>query len=87
MVLAELGLKIASALKKLNTATVIDEAILSEILKDIGNALLAADVNLTQVIKLRENVRTQVKMMQTGSSAANLRRVIQRVQAVSNRAE
>ena len=80
MVLAELGLKIASALKKLNTATVIDEAILGEILKEIGNALMAADVNLAQVIRLRENVRNQVKMLQTGSSAANLRRIIQRVE-------
>ena len=79
MVLAELGLKITAALKKLNTATVIDEAVLAEVLKDIGNALLAADVNITQVLKLRENVKNQVKLMQTNSSAANLRRIIQRV--------
>ncbi len=78
MVLAELGLKLTAALKKLNTATVIDEGVLSEVLKDIGNALLAADVNLMQVVRLRKNVENQVKLMQTGASAANLRRIIQR---------
>ncbi len=40
MVLAELGKKINQALSKLNKATVIDEAILNEVLKEICNALL-----------------------------------------------
>lgn len=79
MVLAELGLKISAALKKLNSATVIDEATLNDVLKDIGNALMAADVNLTQVIKLRKNVTNQVKLLDSATSAANLRKIIQRV--------
>jgi len=78
MVLAELGLKITSALKKLNTASVIDEAVLGEVLKEICNALLGADVNLNQVIKLRTNVVNQVKLQSSSTSAANLRRIIQR---------
>lgn len=78
MVLAELGQKITSALRKLNTATVIDEAVLSEVLKEICNALLAADVNIKQVVTLRTNVMNQVKLLQTNSSAANLRRIIQK---------
>ena len=79
MVLAELGQKLTAALKKLNTATVIDEAVLADVMKDIGNALMSADVNLQQVLKLRENVKNQVKLLQTNASAANLRRIIQRV--------
>lgn len=45
MVLAELGDSIRKALSKLNKATIIDEAILKEILGDIAVALLKADVN------------------------------------------
>jgi signal recognition particle subunit SRP54 len=78
MVLAELGQKITQALKKLNQATVIDEAVLADIMKDICNALMSADINLQQVLRLRENVKNQVKLMQTNSSVANLRRIIQR---------
>ena len=78
MVLAELGQKITSALRKLNAATVIDEAVLSEVLKEICNALLGADVNIKQVVTLRTNVMNQVKLLQTNSSAANLRRIIQK---------
>ena len=46
MVLAELGSKITSALKKLNNATIIDEKLLTEILNDISIALMNADVNI-----------------------------------------
>ena len=56
MVLAELGGKISGALKKLNQANVVDEALVNEILTDIGNALMMADVNLKQVFKLRQNI-------------------------------
>jgi len=78
MALAELGQKITSALKKLNTASVIDENVLNDIVKEISNALLSADVNIKQVITLRTNVMNQVKLLQTSSSTANLKRIIQR---------
>ena len=40
MVLAELGKGLANALAKLQTTTVIDDAVVASIIKDITNALL-----------------------------------------------
>jgi signal recognition particle subunit SRP54 len=62
MVLADLGKKINAALSKLNKATVIDEEILKEILSEICNALLQADVNVKYVLKMRQNITTKFKM-------------------------
>jgi signal recognition particle subunit SRP54 len=58
MVLAELGLKITSALKKLNQATVIDDKLIQEILTEIASALLSADVNIKYVARLQNSVKT-----------------------------
>lgn len=60
MVLADLGRKITSALKKLTTTIVIDEEIFDTILKEICAALLLADVNIMLVKKLRDNVKTTI---------------------------
>lgn len=53
MVLAELGQRIAGALSSLNTVTVVDEAVLDGVLKEIATALLQADVNVRLVANLR----------------------------------
>lgn len=58
MVLAELGQKITSALRKLNEKTIVDEKLLGEILTDIASALLSADVNIKYVAKLRDSIKT-----------------------------
>ncbi len=58
MVLAELGQKLSSALKKLNTVTVVDDKVLQEILTDIATALLSADVNIKYVKRLQDHVKT-----------------------------
>lgn len=42
MVLKDLGKKITGALKKLSEVPVIDEEVLKELLKEIGNALMQA---------------------------------------------
>lgn len=57
MVLADLGRKITTALRSLNSATVINEEVLNAMLKEIVTALLEADVNIRLVKALRENVR------------------------------
>ena len=57
MVLADLGRKINAALLSLNKATIINEEVLSNMLKDVQRALLEADVNIRLVKQLRENVR------------------------------
>ena len=79
MVLGDLGVKITNALKKLNQASTIDEALLKEILEDICKALLQADVNVKQVLKLRENVRLQVNLLEKEKGTLiNLKNIIRK---------
>ena len=79
MVLAELGSKITSALKKLNNATIIDEKLLTEILNDISIALMNADVNIQHVARLKNNVKTQVTLMlKNDGGGTNMRKLIQK---------
>ena len=82
MVLADLGAKITAAMRKLNNKQTIDEATLNELLTEIASALLASDVNIHYISKLRNAVKTQVTLqMQNqgqGESAAQMRRIIQK---------
>ncbi|KAG2374062.1 hypothetical protein C9374_011141 [Naegleria lovaniensis] len=57
MVLAELGSRITNALRNINTQ-VIDDNVINELLKEIGNSLMAADVNIQQVIQLRNGIKS-----------------------------
>ena len=57
MVLADLGRKITSAIRSLNSATVINEEALDNMLKEISRALIEADVNVRLVKQLRDNVK------------------------------
>jgi len=68
MVLAELGQKITGALRKMRDAKVIDQSVIDEMLKDICNALAAADVNIKMVLALRESIKKQLDLenMATG---------------------
>ena len=68
MVLAELGNKIANALKRLNQGQ-IDDKLLNEILTEIASALLSADVDIKQVAKLRDAVKTQVTLQMGAESS------------------
>ena len=82
MVLADLGAKITAALKKINSKTTIDQTTLNELLTDIASALLASDVNIHYINKLRNAVKTQVTLQMeeknSAESAAHLRKVIQK---------
>lgn len=49
MVLNELGQKLSAALAKVQSAEVVDDALLDACLKEIATALLQADVNVRQV--------------------------------------
>ena len=77
MVLADLGRRISGALHKMSTATVIDEDVLNEMLKEIGNALMEADVNIKLVMKLRKNI-TNVIDFEEMAAGLNKRRIIQK---------
>jgi signal recognition particle GTPase len=56
MVLAELGTRITNALRSVGSKTVIDKEAVDGMLKEIGNALVAADVNFKLVMTLRSNL-------------------------------
>lgn len=74
MVLADLGRKITSALHKLNKTTVIDESAVNDCLKEISNALMASDIDIKYVIKLRQNIMNKFKTEE--QSGGNLRVLI-----------
>ncbi|CAK9099055.1 Signal recognition particle 54 kDa protein (SRP54) [Durusdinium trenchii] len=76
MVLQELGSKINSALSKLNTATVIDEETIDEVLKEIAKALLSSDVNVRVVAEVRNNIRKEVLSEAAAGGATNKTRQI-----------
>jgi signal recognition particle subunit SRP54 len=57
MVLADLGRKLTASLRSLSTATVIDEEVLNEMVKELCTALIEADVNAKLVFQLRSNIK------------------------------
>lgn len=77
MVLEELGSKISNALAQMSSASVIDDAVLGECLKEIATALLQADVNVTNVARLRDNVKKKVKLDEVGAGL-NKRKIIEK---------
>ncbi|KAK2707326.1 hypothetical protein QYM36_015118 [Artemia franciscana] len=62
MVLADLGRKISSALRSLNSTPTISKEVLDDLLKKIATALIEADVNIRQVLQLRENVKSAISI-------------------------
>jgi len=77
MVLNELGQKISAALAKVANAEVVDDALLDLCLKDISTALLQADVNVKQVLNLRNNVKTRANSADKGAGL-NKRKIIEK---------
>mmetsp|Transcript_75691 Transcript_75691/g.169744 ORF Transcript_75691/g.169744 Transcript_75691/m.169744 type:complete len:519 (-) Transcript_75691:15-1571(-) len=77
MVLSELGQKITGAFRRLNTAAIIDDDLLDEVLKEIASALLQADVNVRYVSELRSNVKKRV-LLESDAGGLNKRKLIQK---------
>ncbi|CAM9619481.1 unnamed protein product, partial [Scytosiphon promiscuus] len=86
MVLQELGSKLTSALRRLNTDTVVDKETIKAVVGDICRALLESDVNVQMVMKLRKNVESKAETLLGeqqdggggGAGAAQQRRSIQK---------
>ncbi|KAI0983621.1 hypothetical protein GJ496_002791 [Pomphorhynchus laevis] len=76
MVLAELGRKITDALRSLSNATIINEQVLNEALKQICTALLESDINVRLVKQLRENVKATINV-ESAAAGLSKRRLIQ----------
>ena len=71
MVLAELGNRLSSALAKLSTTDNVNEEVIAEMLKEIGNALIASDVNVQLVMTLRRNIRARANLQVREASLEN----------------
>ncbi|HLC84218.1 MAG TPA: signal recognition particle protein Srp54 [Candidatus Nanoarchaeia archaeon] len=65
MVLDNLGTSLKNTLKKLVGASVVDEALINEIVKDIQRALLQADVNVKLVFALTNAMRERITKEKT----------------------
>ena len=76
MVLADLGSKIAVALRKMTQTTVIDQTVMNDMLQEICKALLQADINIAQVKHLREQVKKGVDIEQM-AGGINKRKVLE----------
>ncbi len=77
MVLADLGNKITRAIANMRNSTIIDEEVVDTMLKEIGNALISADVQFQLVLKLRKNIKTKISL--EGMPSLNMRKLIQKV--------
>lgn len=78
MVLGELGNKITGALRKMTDATILDEQVVTDMLKEICNALVASDVNIKLVFQLRESLKTRLKLEEM-AAGINRRKSIRKV--------
>lgn len=77
MVLQDLGRRINGALSDLTRSPNLDEQAFNGMVKDIGNALIAADVNIKLVINLQKSIKTKVNFSSLPTHA-NKKRIIQK---------
>lgn len=73
--LAELGQQISGALRNLQSATIVDEAVVADCVKAVCRALLLADVQLRVVQeykqKVTQQINTQLQQHSTSSSSTS----------------
>eukprot|EP01129_Flabellula_baltica_P009727 TRINITY_DN4021_c0_g1_i1.p1 TRINITY_DN4021_c0_g1~~TRINITY_DN4021_c0_g1_i1.p1 ORF type:complete len:268 (-),score=50.10 TRINITY_DN4021_c0_g1_i1:22-825(-) len=60
MVLGELASKLQSAVNKMRNTSIVSREVIEELLKDITNTLLSADVNFEMAIELRRNLERRL---------------------------
>lgn len=76
MVLQDLGRRINAAVTDLTRSNNLDEHAFDNMLKEIANALVSADVNIKLVKNLRKSIRSSVNFSQIPANA-NRKRLIQ----------
>eukprot|EP01105_Mastigella_eilhardi_P019277 TRINITY_DN4529_c0_g1_i2.p1 TRINITY_DN4529_c0_g1~~TRINITY_DN4529_c0_g1_i2.p1 ORF type:complete len:404 (+),score=114.24 TRINITY_DN4529_c0_g1_i2:117-1328(+) len=67
MVLGELSNRLLHALRAVSESSSVNEETLTEMLKEIGNALLLADVNVQLVVQLKKNITKRVNLPELAS--------------------
>lgn len=61
MVLTELGSQITDAFRKLQTASVVDDAVIEECLKDVIRALILSDINIRYLKDIKTNIKNNIE--------------------------
>ncbi|CRH01425.1 signal recognition particle subunit SRP54, putative [Plasmodium relictum] len=61
MVLTELGTQITSAFRKLQSATVVDDNVIEECLKEVIRALILADINISYLKDIKSNIKNNIE--------------------------
>jgi len=77
MVLADLGNKISGALRNMSNSLVIDNTVVDQLLKEIGNALFLSDVNINMVQSLKAKIKGKIDL--EALKGINTRKYIQKV--------
>jgi signal recognition particle subunit SRP54 len=81
MVLADLSAKLTTAIRSLGKQAVVDDEQIDACLKEVATALLQSDVNVKQVMSLRNSVRNSLKLtdaISSSGSAINKQKVVQK---------
>lgn len=79
MVLADLGRRINSAVADVTKANVVDQGVVDALLKEIGNALMEADVDIKLVIQMRKKLKSAIESADDGANkGANKKKLIQK---------
>eukprot|EP01029_Cantina_marsupialis_P024103 TRINITY_DN6124_c0_g1_i2.p1 TRINITY_DN6124_c0_g1~~TRINITY_DN6124_c0_g1_i2.p1 ORF type:complete len:303 (+),score=99.83 TRINITY_DN6124_c0_g1_i2:51-959(+) len=81
MVLLEFGVKLGESLRKLQSSSKFDDKLLVEVLNEISRTLLENDVQLPVVVKIKNDIYKDVKLM-AGTAGYNAAKMAQ--QAVFN---
>lgn len=76
MVLAELGQRIGQALNKMSAKSMLGEEDVKELLNEIAQALLQADVNINIVKKLQISIKTELALADE-AAGLNKRKILQ----------
>ncbi|KAF2860042.1 signal recognition particle protein [Piedraia hortae CBS 480.64] len=77
MVLQDLSARLSGALSTLTHAPTLTESTFETLLKDLSNALISSDINISLVTSLRKRIKSTVKLSQLPPHA-NKKRIIQK---------
>ncbi|CRG94696.1 signal recognition particle SRP54, putative [Plasmodium gallinaceum] len=61
MVLTELGTQITNAFRKLQSATVVDDNVIEECLKEVIRALILSDINISYLKDIKSNIKNNIE--------------------------
>lgn len=78
MVLADLGRRINNAVSEVTKSNVVDENVIDNLLKEISNALMEADVDIKLVIKLRKKLKATIEAEENNNKGVNKKKLIQK---------